>query len=141
MSEYTGPIFALVGVAVGHWMTIFRDQRTRRHQFRCEIRSLLIRLEKPAGPDLTAFHEIAKDTLFTDCAKLSDDIWSWKRTRFEDAAQQFRALTPEQIENPNSEHFMKYMRTEERPDTKLFDWELGRKRMRECLEDLIRYAK
>ena len=141
MSEFTGPIFALAGVALGHWLTIFRDQRTRRHQFRCEIQSLLVRLEKPAGSDLVVFHETTKDALFTDCAKLSDDIWRWKRRRFEDAARRYRTLTPKQIENPNSEHFMKYMRTEERPDGNLFDWELGRNRMRECFEELIRYAK
>ena len=131
----------VLGWIAGHALNLRRERESRRRPFRGKIQVLLAKLADTDGGDLCALHRDTKDAVRDGCAELLTDIrWHW-RGRFSHAARCYCGLGDLAIENPNAEHLVKYTFTEERPNTRLFDWELGRKRMQKYLGDLVKYAQ
>ena len=131
---------AIIGIAVTYFSPASNARRQRRREFRNDMACLLDQFRAALATDLIKLHQESIPSVREKCTRIGEDIRRGWRKEFDDACVTYCALTAQQIENPNPKHAAKYMFTNERPEGKLFDWELGRARICDCLKRLIRSA-
>lgn len=130
-----------LGYVLRHWLSLSRDAGKRRRKFRDDLRCLLNEVNAHQIEKLAGWHYDSLSKVADLCSRVKEDIRWRKRRRFVRARNHYMAMSGREIENPNPEHAVKYQFTSERPEGRLFDFEKGKRGIRDALQELIDAAK
>lgn len=122
----------------GHLWTVRREQNSRKRVFRDRVSCVISEIEAVTTDKLLATHWENLPKVREACAVVQEDISKRRRARFDRARKNYGGLKDEDVSylNPEAMAVIQFKSGTTPPNVSLTDYERGRKRIVEALEEL-----